>query len=216
MPREKKADKLARALEVARRMEEHYPASEPALHFDSPFTLTIAVLLSAQTTDAAVNKATPELFKHYGTPEKMAQAPLAHVEEIIHSLGFYHSKARHCIECAQMIMSDFGGEVPQTMAELQRLPGVGRKTANIVMNVGFGKVEGVAVDTHVFRIARKLRFSAKKTPTEVEKDLLKLYPQEYWEPINSQWILFGREVCIARRPQCAACFLADICPSAGK
>jgi len=162
-----------------------------------------------------VNKVTPELFKHYGTPEKMAQAPLTHVEEIIHSLGFYRSKARHCIECAQMIMTDFGGEVPQTMTELQRLPGVGRKTANIVLNVGFGKVEGIAVDTHVFRIARKLRFSAKKTPQEVELDLLKLYPQEYWESVNSQWILFGREVCIARRPQCATCWLADLCPSAG-
>jgi endonuclease-3 len=213
MAREKKADKLKRALEVAARMNNHYPAAECALHYTTPFTLTIAVSLSAQTTDANVNKVTPELFALYGTPETMAQAPLEDVERIIHSLGFFRNKAKNCIACAQMIMSDFGGEVPRTMQDLQKLPGVGRKTANIVLNEAFGIVEGIAVDTHVFRIAHCLKFSNAETPAKTEEDLLKLYPQEYWGPINHQWVLFGREICIARRPQCSDCFLNDLCPS---
>ena len=213
MAPEKKTLKLARALEVAKRMEEHYPAAEPALHFHSPFTLTIAVLLSAQTTDAAVNKVTPELFERYGTPELMAAAPLEDIERIIRTIGFYRNKAKNCIACAQMILDDFDGEVPSTMGDLIKLPGVGRKTANIVLNEGFGIVEGIAVDTHVFRIAHKLKFSFAKDPSKTEQDLLKLYPKEYWRPVNSQWILFGREYCIARRPKCNECFLSDLCPN---
>lgn len=218
MAREKKADKLARALEVARRMNAHYPEAQCALHFTTPFTLTIAVLLSAQTTDAGVNKVTPELFARYGTPEKMAQANPEDVMRIIHSIGFYRNKAKNCIAAAQMIMTEFGGEVPHTMEELQRLPGVGRKTANIVLNEAFGIVKGIAVDTHVFRIAHKLKFAGPSydTPAKTEEALLKLYPPEYWKPINHQWVLFGREYCIARRPRCADCFLRDICPSAPK
>lgn len=216
MAREKKADKLARALTVAERMNDHYPQAECALHYSSPFTLTIAVLLSAQTTDAGVNKVTPALFERFGTPQAMAQADPEEIMEIIHSIGFYRNKAKNCIAAAQMIMTDFGGEVPRTMEELQRLPGVGRKTANIVLNEGFGIVEGIAVDTHVFRIAHKLKFASPSidTPAKTEEALLKLYPQEYWGPINHQWVLFGREYCIARRPRCADCFLADLCPSA--
>lgn len=216
MPRERKADKRARALAVAQRMNEHYPEAECALHYTSPFTLTIAVLLSAQTTDAAVNKVTPELFARFGTPETMAQANPEEVMAIIRSIGFFRNKAKNCIAAAQMIMTDFGGEVPHTMEELQRLPGVGRKTANIVLNEAFGIVEGIAVDTHVFRIAHMLKFAgpAADTPAKTEKALLDLYPQEYWKPINHQWVLFGREYCIARRPRCAECFLADLCPNA--
>lgn len=213
MPRETKAAKRERAIEVERRMGEHYPEPECALHYKTPFQLTIAVALSAQTTDANVNKVTPTLFARFGTPEKMAQASYDEVAEIIHSLGFYRNKARNCIACAQMIMSDFGGEVPRDMADLQKLPGVGRKTANIVLNEGFGIVEGIAVDTHVFRIAHRLKFSNADTPLKTEQDLLKLYPKEYWGPINHQWVLFGRETCIARKPKCAECFINDICPS---
>ena len=216
MPREKKADKLKRALEVSKRMDEHYPLAQCALDYNSPFTLTIAVLLSAQTTDAAVNKVTPELFSRFGTPEKMAQANPEEVALIIHSLGFYRNKAKNCVACAQAIMSDFGGEIPKSIEEMQKLPGVGRKTANVVLNEAFGIVEGIAVDTHVFRIAHKLRFSNAQTPEKTEVDLLKLYPKEYWGPINHQWVLFGREYCIARRPRCADCFLNDICPSFAK
>lgn len=216
MAREKKADKLARAIAVAARMEEHYPQAECALHYTTPFTLTIAVLLSAQTTDAAVNKATPALFARFGTPEAMAQANPEDVAELIHSLGFFRTKAKNCVACAQMIMADFGGEVPRTMDEMQRLPGVGRKTANVVLNEAFGIVEGIAVDTHVFRIAHKLKFAGPSadTPAKTEKALLTLYPRQYWGPVNHQWVLFGREYCIARRPRCADCFINDLCPSA--
>ena len=216
MPREKKADKLTRALSVAERMDEHYPKAECALHYTTPFTLTIAVLLSAQTTDAGVNKVTPLLFERFGTPEAMAQANPEEVATIIHSLGFYRTKANNCVACAQMIMSDFGGEIPRSMEEIQRLPGVGRKTANVVLNEAFGIVEGIAVDTHVFRIAHRLRFSpaSSDTPSKTEQDLLALYPREFWGSINHQWVLFGRQICIARKPKCADCFIADLCPSA--
>ena len=214
MAREKTADKRARALAVADRMNNYYGQAECALNY----TLTIAVLLSAQTTDAGVNKVTPLLFEKYGTPETMAQANVEDVMDIIHSIGFYRNKAKNCIAAAQMIMSDFGGEVPRTMEELQRLPGVGRKTANIVLNEAFGIVEGIAVDTHVFRIAHVLKFAGPSadTPAKTEQALLKLYPKEYWKPINHQWVLFGREFCIARRPRCSACFLSDLCPNAPK
>lgn len=215
MPREKKAEKLARALQISKRMHAHYGRGECALHYTTPFTLTIAVLLSAQTTDAGVNKVTPALFEKYGTPQKMAQANIEDVERIIHSIGFYRNKAKNCIACAQMIMSDFGGEVPRTMEEMQRLPGVGRKTANVVLNEAFGIVEGIAVDTHVFRIAHKLKLvgPSADTPAKTEEALLRLYPRECWGPINHQWVLFGREYCIARRPKCADCFISDLCPS---
>ena len=148
----------------------------------------------------------------------MAQANVEDVMDIIHSIGFYRNKAKNCIAAAQMIMSDFGGEVPRTMEELQRLPGVGRKTAYIVLNEAFGIVEGIAVDTHVFRIAHVLKFAGPSadTPAKTEQALLKLYPKEYWKPINHQWVLFGREFCIARRPRCSACFLPDLCPNAPK
>lgn len=216
MPREAKAKKRERAIEVCRRMDELYPQAQPALHFKNPFECVIAVALSAQTTDAAVNKVLPEVFGNWPTPEAMAQADPDELEVAIHSIGFHHNKARNCVACARMIMSDFGGEVPQTMEELTKLPGVGRKTANIVLNECFGIVEGIAVDTHVFRIAHKLKLSNKKTPAETESDLLDLLPQELWRTVNSQWILFGREWCIARRPRCGECPLTDICPSAGK
>lgn len=216
MPRESKAKKRERALEVCRRMGQLYPQVEPALHFADPFECVIAVSLSAQTTDANVNKVTPELFARYGTPQLMAQAAPEDLEPIIHSIGFYHNKARNCVNCARMIMSDFGGEVPHTMEELQKLPGVGRKTANIVMNRSFGICEGIAVDTHVFRIAHKLRLSNADDPSATEQDLLALIDRELWPRVNDEWIRFGREWCIARRPRCSECPLSDICPSCGK
>lgn len=213
MPRETKAHKRERAIEFCVEMDRLYPVPEPALHFSNPFECVISVALSAQTTDANVNKVTPELFERWGTPELMAQADADELEKVIWSIGFHHNKARNCVNCARMIMADFGGEVPHTMEELQKLPGVGRKTANIVLNHCFDTVEGIAVDTHVFRIAHRMRFSAKKTPSEVEQDLLKLLPRELWKEVNSQWILFGREYCIARKPRCEECPCLSICPT---
>ena len=216
MARESKKAKRERAIEVCDRMGQHYADAKPALDFTNAFTLTIAVLLSAQTTDAAVNKVTPELFARWGTPEAMAQADPDEVAEVIHSLGFYKTKSRHCVECARTIMSDFGGQVPSTMEELTRLPGVGRKTANIVLTEGFGIVDGIAVDTHVFRIATRLGFTRAATPAQAEKDILDVVPQELWGAVNSTWIRFGRETCDARKPLCEECRLQDLCPSAFK
>lgn len=230
MPRESKKAKAERAVEVCRRLDKKYGPVECFLDHTNPFRLVISVLLSAQTTDAQVNRVTPELFRRFPTPEAMAAASPEEVAEIIRSLGFYKTKARHCVEAAQAIVADFGGEVPHTMAELTSLSGVGRKTANIVLNVSFGIVEGIAVDTHVFRIATRLGFTKAAEPLDAEQDLLKLIPRELWKPVNHQWVLFGRQVCDARKPACLAadageaattpggmpCPLADLCPSCGK
>lgn len=219
MPRETNAAKRTRAIEFCDRLGEMYGPVECFLDHGSPYRLVISVLLSAQTTDAQVNKVTPELFRRWPSPEALAAASPEEVAEVIRSLGFYKSKARHAVEAAQMIVSDYGGEVPHTMTELTRLPGVGRKTANIVLNVSFGIVEGIAVDTHVNRIAHRLALSPKtheKEPLKTEQDLLKLLPCEYWRDVNHQWIRFGREVCSAKAPRCGECPMADICPSVGK
>lgn len=216
MPRETNASRRERAIEVCERLNQRYGPVECFLDHQNPFRLVISVLLSAQTTDAQVNKVTPELFRRWPTPYEMAGASFADVMDVIKSLGFYKTKAKHCVEAARMIVADYGGEVPSTMRELQKLPGVGRKTANIVLNVGFGIVEGIAVDTHVNRIAHRLALSPKtheKEPLKTEQDLLKILPHEYWESVNHQWISFGREICSARSPKCAECPLADLCPS---
>lgn len=217
MPRESNAAKRERGVEFCERLNRRYGPVAAFLDHSSPFRLVISVLLSAQTTDAQVNKVTPELFRRWPTPEAMAGATAEEVAEVIKSLGFYKTKAKHAVEAAQIIVADFGGEVPRTMAELTRLPGVGRKTANIVLNVSFGIVEGIAVDTHVNRIAHRLGFSPKtheKEPLKTEQDLLKILPHEYWENVNHQWISFGREICHARAPLCGECPMTDICPSA--
>ena len=214
MPRESKKAKLERAINVQERMTEHYQQPQCALDYGGdPFRLTIAVLLSAQTTDKGVNKVTPILWEKYPTVADLAHANPNDLEKILRPIGYYRAKSANCIKCAQMVLSDFGGEIPRNMEDLQRLPGVGRKTANIVLNEGFGIVEGIAVDTHVFRVAHLLKFSNAKTADKTEQDLLTLYPREYWGPINHQWVLFGREICIARRPQCGECFICDLCPS---
>lgn len=216
MPRETNASRRERAIEVCERLNRRYGPVECFLDHQNPFRLVISVLLSAQTTDAQVNKVTPELFRRWPTPYEMAGASVADVMDVIKSLGFYKTKAKHCVEAARMIVADYGGEVPSTMRELQKLPGVGRKTANIVLNVGFGIVEGIAVDTHVNRIVHRLALSPKtheKEPLKTEQDLLKILPHEYWESVNHQWISFGREICSARSPKCAECPLADLCPS---
>lgn len=216
MPRETNAAKRERAIEVCERLDRRYGPVECFLDHENPFRLVISVLLSAQTTDAQVNKVTPELFRRWPTPEAMAGATPTEISEVIKSLGFYKTKAKHCVEAAQMIVADYGGHVPADMKELVKLPGVGRKTANIVLNVSFGIVEGIAVDTHVNRIAHRLKLSPKtheKEPLKTEQDLLKILPKEYWRNVNHQWIKFGREICDARKPLCSECPLSDICPS---
>ncbi|MGN0055904.1 MAG: endonuclease III [Atopobiaceae bacterium] len=215
MPRESLAQKRERGVELCARMEERYGHYGAQLDFSTPFTTVIAVMLSAQTTDASVNRVTPELFRRWPTPEAMAHAEPGQVAEVIRSLGFYRSKSQHCVDIARMIMADFGGEVPHTMEELVRLPGVGRKTANIVLNKCFDIVDGIAVDTHVYRIATRMKLTKAPTPLEAEQDLLRVLPRDLWKNVNSEWIMFGREYCTSRAPKCDVCPMADICPSAG-
>ena len=215
MPRESKKSKRERATEICRRMGELYPGVKSALTFSNPFELVICVLLSAQTTDAGVNRVTPELFSRWPDAKSMAAADPEEVGEVIHSIGFWRAKSKHCVETAQMIVSEFGGEVPGTMEELCQLPGVGRKTANIVLNKAFGVVDGIAVDTHVFRLAMRFGLTRATTPAAAEKDLLDILPRELWGTVNEAWIHFGRDVCTARSPKCAGCPMADVCPSAG-
>ena len=218
MPRENLTQKRARAAEIERRLFERYGEGECSLDHRDPFTLTIAVILSAQCTDAAVNKVTPELFARFGTPEAMAHASIADIEAIIHPLGFFRSKAKNIVACAQTVLADFGGEVPNDIDALQTLPGVGRKTANVVMCQAFRNPQGIAVDTHVFRIAHRLGFATRNddTPQKTEDKLLKIYPQSDWLFINHQWVHFGRDTCSARNPKCDHCPLADLCPACGK
>ena len=216
MPRETMSDKRERAIAIAGLMNEHYPSAACALTYQGdPFRLLIAVMLSAQTTDAGVNRVTPVLWERYPAPADLAAANIADVEKILHSIGFYRTKAANAVGIAQMIVADYGGEVPRDIDELQKLPGVGRKTANVVLNEAFGIVEGIAVDTHVFRIAHRLKLvgPSADTPAKTETALLKLYPRDYWGPINHQWVLFGRQTCSARAPRCAECFLFELCPS---
>lgn len=214
MPRELKWEKETRANEIERRMFAYYGEGECSLKHESPFQLVVAVVLSAQCTDGAVNKVTPLLFERYGTPQEMAAARLEDIEAIIHPLGFFHAKAVHLIGLAQKLISDYNGEVPQDMKALQTLPGVGRKTANVVMCQAFRDAQGIAVDTHVYRIAHVLNFvgPSADTPAKVETALCKLYPKEDWLYINHQWVHFGREFCRARNPLCDLCFIHDLCP----
>ena len=199
-------------------MFEVYGEGACSLDYTDPFRLTVAVVLSAQCTDAAVNKVTPLLWERFPEPADLAAADTAQIEEIIRPLGFYRAKAAKLKGLAQMSVSEFGGTVPQDIDELQRLPGVGRKTANCVMCQAFRDPQGIAVDTHVYRIAHRLKFCgpSANTPDKVEAALLKVYPREQWLYINHQWVHFGREYCRARNPRCSECFVADICPSAGK
>jgi endonuclease III len=182
----------------------------------NPFELLVATILSAQCTDERVNKTTPALFKKYPGPKQLAKANLQEVEQLIRSTGFYHAKARSIITTSQMIMEKFDGSVPNTMEGLLSLRGVARKTANIVLTQGFGKVEGIAVDTHVFRLSRRLGFTKANNPIIIEQDLLKAFPKKHWGVINGLLIDHGRAICIARNPKCESCVLTKYCPSAFK
>lgn len=218
MARESLASKQARAARIEQVMTQLYGEGACSLDYGTPFQLTVAVMLSAQCTDAAVNRATPALFARFGTPELMAAAPLAEVEDLIRTLGFFRAKAKNLIALSRKILTDFGGEVPRSMEALQSLPGVGRKTANVVMCEAFREPQGIAVDTHVFRIAHRLKLAGPSadTPQKTEDVLLKVFPRQDWLYVNHQWVHFGREYCTARRPKCLECPLHDQCPSCGK
>ena len=217
MARESIASKRERAQLIEERMFAHYGPGKASLDYASAFQLTVAVVLSAQCTDAAVNKVTPHLFADYGTPEAMAAASLADIEAIIRPLGFYHAKAKNLIALAQTCMAEFDGVIPADIDKLQMLPGVGRKTANCVMCEAFKDPQGIAVDTHVFRIAHRLKLAGPSadTPQKTEEVLLKVFPRNDWLYVNHQWVHFGRDFCRARNPLCATCFIGDVCPTRG-
>lgn len=203
-----------RAAQTIELLSNLYPDAKTALNYTNPLELLVATMLSAQTTDAQVNKVTQTLFKKYKTTKDYATAPLAQLEEDIHSTGFYHNKAKNLKACAQMLLDRFHGEVPQTMEELIQLPGVARKTANIVLYFAFGITAGVAVDTHVMRLSQRLGLTAEKDQDKIERDLMALLPKEQWMPLTNLLILHGRQVCTAKKPRCDICVLNKICPSA--
>jgi endonuclease III len=201
---------------ILKALDEAYPNAVCALTHKSPWELLVATILSAQCTDVRVNMVTPELFRRFPTPQAMAKATLPELEELIRTTGFFRNKAKSIQGAAKKIISDFGGKVPQTLAELTTVPGAARKTANVVLGVSFGKAEGVVVDTHVFRISRRLELAKGETPQVVEQELIKVLPQDRWISYSHQVIHHGRKVCIARNPKCKECNLETLCNSKDK
>jgi endonuclease III len=206
-------DAPVRAPEILTRLRAAYPDARCALDHRGAFELVCATILSAQCTDVRVNLVTPVLFGRYPTPEALARAKQADVEEIIRSTGFFRNKARSLIGMAQAAVADYGGEVPRTMEQLQALPGVGRKTANVILGNAYGINEGITVDTHVTRLSRLLGLTRHADPVKIERDLMALFPRDQWALLSHLLIFHGRQVCVARRPRCHDCVLSDLCPS---
>ena len=213
MPRESKRAKRERALEILRRLAEAYPDSRCSLDHGTPFELLAATVLSAQCTDALVNRVTPDLFRAYPSPQAMAAATAEEIEDVIRPINFNRTKARALKGLATVLVERYGGEVPRSMEELTGLPGVGRKTANVVRGVGFGEADGVVVDTHVKRVSARLALTRSEDPLVVESDLLELVPPESRVVFTHRVIDHGRSVCVARKPRCEVCVLNDVCPS---
>ena len=193
-----------------------YPDAECALQHGNAWELLVATILSAQCTDARVNLVTPALFKKFPTPTDFAHAPIVEIEEQIRSTGFYHNKAKSLQGAARTLIEQFRGKVPQTMEELLTLPGVARKTGNVVLGVAYGKALGVVVDTHVLRLSRRLELTREAEPVKVEKDLMKIIPQNRWIAFSHEMIHHGRKICIARKPRCVDCTLEPLCSSKDK
>ena len=200
---------------ILARLAARYPTPRSQLEAETPWQILVSTVLAAQCTDVRVNQVTPALFARWPGPAELALAAQEDLEGVIRSTGLFHSKARHLIGAAQMIMREHAGAVPSTMAELIRLPGVARKTANIVLWSGYGRNEGLAVDTHVKRIAFRLGLTQSDRPEVIERDLMRLFPRQEWGDLNHRLVWFGREVCLARTPACPTCELADLCPRQG-
>lgn len=211
-----KLTKKPRALEFLSRLKLIYPKAPCSLDYETPVQLMVATMLAAQCTDARVNKVTPALFDQFPDAAAMAGAEVTELEELVRSTGFYRNKAKNIQAAAQKIMAEFGGEVPSTMAELTSLPGVARKTANVVLAHAFGVHEGVTVDTHVKRISGRMGLTKHTDPKKIEQDLMKLLPREDWENWSIRLVYHGRAVCMAKGPRCDRCDLLDICPGAAK
>ena len=209
-------DKTERVKALLKGLRKLYPDAHCELDYSTPLELLIAVILSAQCTDVRVNMVTPELFRRFPTPAAMAKASLPELIELIRTTGFFNNKAKSIQGAARAIVERFGGEVPQTLAELITVPGAARKTANVVLGVSFGKAEGVVVDTHVFRIAHRLALAKGDTPQKVEQELMQVIPQDRWIAFSHQVIHHGRRVCMARSPKCDRCNLEQLCHSKDK
>ena len=213
LERETPEEKRKRAALVYRRLDKDHPEAKVALNFSTPLEMVVATVLSAQSTDAMVNKITPSLFAKYRTCQDYLAAPPGELERDIHSTGFFNQKAKSIRGLCRVIVEEFDGQVPDTMGGLLRLPGVGRKTANIVLGNAFGKVEGIAVDTHVHRLARRLGFSDAGDTNKVERDLMSLFPKKKWFRLTYLLIEHGRAVCQAKVPRCEECLVNDLCPA---
>ncbi len=192
-------------------LKETYPDAKCSLDFTSPFEMMVSVMLSAQCTDERVNKTTPNLFNKYNTPEKMAQISQSELEKIIHPCGFYKNKAKNIIAASKMLIEKYNGIVPNSIEELIKLPGVGRKSANVIMLEAFNDPSGIAVDTHAKRISNRLGFSKESEPEKIEKDLLKLFEKKYWYDVNHLLVWHGRGYCDARKPKCDECTINKYC-----
>ncbi len=203
-----------RAVQVYEILKKEYPNVKVALNFTNPLEILVATILSAQCTDAKVNEVTKSLFKKYRTPRDYANADLQKLEQEIHPTGFYHNKAKHIQEACRMIVEDFDGKIPNNMEDLLKIPGVGRKTANIVLSNAYGIIDGIAVDTHVKRVSQRLGLTGNWDPNKIEKDLMKILPKTSWYPTNYLFIQFGRGICVAEIKKKKKCPLNKICPSA--
>ncbi len=216
MPRESTAAKSARLGRIMARLQQAYPDAHCELHFRTPLELLVATILSAQCTDRQVNRVTPELFEAYGTADDYARAPRPVLERAIRRLGFFRTKARSIQACCRRLVEHHHGQVPHTLAELTELDGVGRKTANVVLGNAFGRNEGIVVDAHVTRLARRLGLSRERDPVKIERELMRLVPRAQWT-LFSHWLIWhGRRRCSARKPDCPGCEIRTLCPSAGK
>ena len=207
-------EKKSRAGKILRRLRKEFPQPATALLHQNPFQLLIATILSAQCTDERVNMVTKSLFQKYKGPKELADANVADLENEIRSTGFFRMKARSIMGCSKALVERHGGKVPDSLEELVQLPGVGRKTANVVLGQAFGIVSGVVVDTHVHRLARRMDFSRADTAEKIEEDLMRVFPRKEWIDVGSILILHGRTTCAARKPRCAECSVNDLCPSA--
>ncbi|MHB1699428.1 MAG: endonuclease III [Acidobacteriaceae bacterium] len=216
MAKKSAATSPKRVSEILGLLEEAYPNVVCALHHRSAWELTVATILSAQCTDARVNLVTPVLFKKYPTPKDLAEAPPEDVEEIIRTTGFFRNKAKSIQGAARRLITEFGGEVPNEMDKLLTLPGVARKTANVVLGSWFGIADGIVVDTHVYRIARRLELTKATTAEQVEKDLIQIIPRDHWIQFSHEVIHHGRQICVARKPRCADCTLEPLCNAPDK
>jgi len=211
--KETQGEKSERARKIISLLRKEYSLHHTALHYKNPLQLLIAVILSAQCTDVRVNLVSPSLFAQFSTVHDFANANIKELETFIHSTGFYHNKAKNIIACCKALLEKHNGKVPDTMDELIQLPGVGRKTANVVLGEAFGKIEGIVVDTHVTRLANRLGFTKEDDAVKIEKDLMPIVPKKYWYQFSHALIFHGRKICSARKPLCAQCSINKLCPS---